>query len=607
MGIARTWIEKCNRHHDKCKRTDGSRHPPRRLIDVGLLDSNSIQLVVSLQDQVLYAALSHRWVTGDMPSWVTTTKNLEQRCDSMRLNSLPKSVRDAITYTRALGIQYLWIDSLCIIQDSAADWTEESAKMLNVFGNAAITLFADCAANDDRGFLGPRQSDKFYRRKGLDLRMRTSDGALLTVTLLERYSRYKFAPPAKTLDLFQSDIVSSILARRGWIFQEQIVSRRQLHFGKHQMYWICAEDCRAEDGTFLASGMPKWYRWSYKTPAIASLIKSKAPPFMTNSLVASRSSSQPEPAQFAAQRQRLRSSGDGASKAQHADWSMLIEDYTRRNLTRNGDRLPALSALAELFGKKYEDNFLVGCWTKSVQWDMTWCARPGVSSPPAESTSPRNNTPANLLAGKLTSKSENEVEQLASWPSWSWTSALGRVQYPHLKTSASPLQFAVEQVPTIRYSERSNEFTTTPNSWSPMLVTGFVLQASISQQPVSGKIYAPWDLSCSDVGQYCTQIDLNGERFGYMMPDRPLHVSPKKVLLLSAFVSEGFCRCCARITGRDKHFLVLEESDHSSKRCRRIGYGWNSLRSEVFGGRYGIGKEPEDHWAKAEYRTLSLI
>lgn len=69
---------------------------------------------------------------------------------------MPKTFRDAIIVARQLDLRYLWIDSLCIIQDSADDWSKESAEMGRICQQASITIFAESAENDDGGLFFDR-------------------------------------------------------------------------------------------------------------------------------------------------------------------------------------------------------------------------------------------------------------------------------------------------------------------------------------------------------------------------------------------------------------------------------------------------------------------
>jgi hypothetical protein len=124
------------------------------------------------------------------------------------------------------------------------------------------------AEDDSKGFLAPRPlgETNFQRRRGLRFPVKSADGHRIEIYLLGRYSRYKPGEVARATKLYQSDVGRSVLANRGWIFQEQVVARRRLHFGKHQMYWVCRETSFAEDGTSLHLYLPGWPTWSNRSP-----------------------------------------------------------------------------------------------------------------------------------------------------------------------------------------------------------------------------------------------------------------------------------------------------------------------------------------------------
>lgn len=123
---------------------------PTRVIDVGTEDNGKVKLLVSSEHQVgKYIALSHCW--GGKTPVMTTTKNLQDHLQE--ISSLPQTFLEAALLTRVLGVRYLWIDSLCILQDSREDWEREAPLMASVYGNAYVTIAADVAKNTNAGFL----------------------------------------------------------------------------------------------------------------------------------------------------------------------------------------------------------------------------------------------------------------------------------------------------------------------------------------------------------------------------------------------------------------------------------------------------------------------
>jgi Heterokaryon incompatibility protein (HET) len=118
---------------------------PTRVIDVGLPEaSTEPRLIISNGRDGAYITLSHCWGVPDpsKPPLLTTAANLSAMIKEIPLESMPLNYRDAVVTTRKLSFRYLWIDSLCIIQDSVEDWEAESAKMGEVYQNAQLTIAA---------------------------------------------------------------------------------------------------------------------------------------------------------------------------------------------------------------------------------------------------------------------------------------------------------------------------------------------------------------------------------------------------------------------------------------------------------------------------------
>jgi hypothetical protein len=108
-------------------------------VDVGLQD-NMVKLIEPEGVTGKYFCLSHCW--GPEQIITTTRTNLQAHKREIPLNSLPKTFRDAVLLTKRFGIAYIWIDSLCIVQDDNNDWKIESAKMERIYREAQLTIAA---------------------------------------------------------------------------------------------------------------------------------------------------------------------------------------------------------------------------------------------------------------------------------------------------------------------------------------------------------------------------------------------------------------------------------------------------------------------------------
>jgi hypothetical protein len=153
-AIAQNWIATCIEHHPNCSPPDLN-SLPTRVIDVG---ESRPRLVDGAAKAERYTALSHCWGQGHHPLSRTTLSTMNDFRDGIDLSDLPATYRDAIEVTRRLDIQYIWIDSLCIIQDSVEDWEKEANNMGNYYQNCFLNISALDSPQSDTGFLMQRQS-----------------------------------------------------------------------------------------------------------------------------------------------------------------------------------------------------------------------------------------------------------------------------------------------------------------------------------------------------------------------------------------------------------------------------------------------------------------
>ena len=237
MQLALNWFDTCSRFHQKrCGLTSSSL--PTRVLDVGksneLGDVDTIQLIATDEKQAQYVVLSHCWGPPEDAARVktTTTKSLATHSVGIRVEELPRNFQDAIVVTRNLNVRYLWIDSLCIIQDLASDWDEEAGKMGDYYERAAITISALCSPSSHTGFL----RNRWLSNSRLDFR-------------LENYENMNIR---KASSPFGSEVGNRVpLWKRAWVVQERCLSSRILHFGPEQMYWECRQCFVHEDGRRL--------------------------------------------------------------------------------------------------------------------------------------------------------------------------------------------------------------------------------------------------------------------------------------------------------------------------------------------------------------------
>jgi hypothetical protein len=302
-----------------CRPTGDGDFIPKRLLDVGLVREvgkrtpDFVRLVElgtaqPRKSTVPYAALSYCW-GGDLTGTVTTTKlTVGAHYQRIPLDTLPKSIADAVSVCRGVGIPYLWVDALCIIQDDEDDWRRESSQMDAVYIHSHVTIAAHRAASCRDGFLG----EQVYGHPDWQ--------RAFTTVLWPRGTRTNQKPGPTKMLLRQNDSPrswaakavddqrSSALMRRGWVLQESLLPQRIIHYAEKEMAWECVGTCICECGHVQHD--------HEKT----TLLKT-----------------------------HILQGGGSASKEEflEAVWMRLVEDYTMRSLSRASDKLVAVSGLAK--------------------------------------------------------------------------------------------------------------------------------------------------------------------------------------------------------------------------------------------------------------------
>lgn len=220
------WISECTSHHTNCLQGTTS-WKPTRLLHLGPLSSPmSIRLVEgkSLLGTAQYLTLSHCW--GDIQPLQLTSQSIHQFKSSIPTDDLPKTFLDACNTTRKLGHEYLWIDALCITQDDPEDWAIETGRMSSTYGNSFLTIAATAAENAAQGLFYPNEE---------------RDRNAWLPALIHRSWGAQFSGDFYVCDYrdWWAKLGDSPLNRRGWAFQERILSPRVLHLGLEQVAFEC--------------------------------------------------------------------------------------------------------------------------------------------------------------------------------------------------------------------------------------------------------------------------------------------------------------------------------------------------------------------------------
>lgn len=267
-----------------------------------------------------YAALSYAW--GKSPNLRLTASTLVQFSHSISHKKMPKSVQDAVATTRRLGIRYLWVDALCIIQDSVSDWNREAAVMGDIYADAIVVLKAASSADCQDGLYPRREKDEVADFK---LQMVLEDGSsgFASVRL-------------KSLN------VSEALDTRGWCLQEPWLARRMLVFGSRQMWWECGTCTPTESGS----------------------------PILKSNLGSTRS----QKSIASAHNNDSNQDSSAETKADDYKWEDVVGALSARTFTFADDSLSALSGIAKLLSNidRVGDTYIAGLWKSDLPKDLLW-------------------------------------------------------------------------------------------------------------------------------------------------------------------------------------------------------------------------------------------
>lgn len=164
MSRVRTWLDRCSSEHSMWTNTTPRAMPTRVIKIVGPED---VRLHKSGHQKARYVCLSHCW--GNGPVIKTTKQNLSSFRLPIPWQELSRTFRDAIDFAYRLGFIYIWIDSLCIVQDSAEDWRHEGGRMDSIYANASLTLAATRSMDSTQGCFSSSRSINKSRKFSVEM------------------------------------------------------------------------------------------------------------------------------------------------------------------------------------------------------------------------------------------------------------------------------------------------------------------------------------------------------------------------------------------------------------------------------------------------------
>lgn len=306
---------------------------PKRIIEI--VDDRRVRLKEPVEERADYVCLSHCW--GDAKALVTETATLHQYLDEIVWDELPKTFRDAITFLRYLEIRYIWIDSLCIIQDSEEDWLEQSGSMADIYSFACITVAATRASTSSAGLF----------TNSHEVAISYGNVQLLIC------EQPKHASPGNVTDK------AFPLLTRGWVVQEMLLSPRVLHFCNGELVYECMRGAVCSCCTTEKLSSTDYGRkdpvWSIDTKRVSRLPKLWS--FLRLNHAATDDFDQnkcpPEEQHF-------------------GEWRRMLMRYSDLKLTFEKDRFPAISGLARCFSNKFKATYAAGLWVENLRNDLLW-------------------------------------------------------------------------------------------------------------------------------------------------------------------------------------------------------------------------------------------
>lgn len=364
---------------------------PKRLLDVGLDTHSEPKLIDTEQsgvdlERLKYGTLSYCWgpIEDSKRQLKLTSETKSAFCSSIPLHLMTPVLRDAIRVCRVLGLRYLWIDSLCIQQDGdGTDWEEQSEEMSHIFGHSWLTICAPASKSCLEGFLDhiDRHSraiqieyiakDNRQAQGSFFLRLYTEDGKAGA----HRNDIVMRLPP------LIRDLDCSTWNRRGWVFQERILSPRLLYFGARMIHFQHGDHVTSEDGSSMDGD------------------------FFDPSFFGSRNC----PTDLLQQLKVIQNQGPFITDL----WYRMITAISPSNFTDRRDIFPALAGMARRVHESTNHRYLAGLWEEDLRCGLLWTPTDlGIR----ELEHPL--IPASL--GQLLQIIRKSTKLIA--PSWSWAS-----------------------------------------------------------------------------------------------------------------------------------------------------------------------------------------
>jgi len=327
FALAKGWVHRCLTEHSRCKEAvTVPSHVPTRLIDVGSPHEPNVRLVCGkfLESRPSYLCLSHCW--GGASVLKLVSRNLDEFQRSIPMESLARSFQDAVIITRNLGYQYLWIDALCIIQDSEEDWNKEAAIMGDIYHGAVCTIAAVAAQDSHQGL--------FAKENPLTQIPCILSGSSENALHVCRDPGWSYGPAP--------------LHRRAWVVQERVLSPRIISYTQQGVIGTCST---WEYTEAHPNGIDLFGAEELNTPGSGYGLEMSFQRLVLD----------------------LGQKYDNESFSRfYKNWSSILSAYTEASLTYEKDRPVALNGLLDFLHKQTGLTFLAGMCEQYMIQELLW-------------------------------------------------------------------------------------------------------------------------------------------------------------------------------------------------------------------------------------------
>ncbi|KAF2450416.1 HET-domain-containing protein [Karstenula rhodostoma CBS 690.94] len=347
LEVIKSWLNSCQLGHALCQQRDNvSANLPSRLVEI--VDSRIVRLIETAGEVGRYVALSYCWGSEPTGSAMSKRANLRVRLsqDGLCRADLPATIRDGITVTERLGIKYIWIDSLCIVQDDTEDKHAELGKMSQYYRNSFLTIAAS-TPSATTGFIG-----KWGRcEKHPDSPLPRD---LVPLDVFAHIHDSKDSGVAGKIYVREENpyqLHEEPINKRGWTLQECILAPRVLLFGS-RVIWFC------QHMTHSDGGIEDWSFEQNDLEGTRREFQVQLCKLEKGDLDSEMISGSPGPT--------------NGMRDMYSLWHRLVGTYSRRAISYPADKLPAISAVAAEFSKLANDTYLAGLWRLNLPRDLLW-------------------------------------------------------------------------------------------------------------------------------------------------------------------------------------------------------------------------------------------